>query len=45
MPELADSLGRGTALKVCNTFQEGLGTHGRDSVSEEGDFGDKENTL
>ena len=39
-----DVLGRGTGLKVCNTFREGLGTHGRDSVSE-GDFGDTENAL
>jgi len=44
-PELADGFGRGTGLKVCNTFREGLGTHGRDSVSEEGDFGDTENAL
>ena len=42
---MADGLGRGTGLKVCNTFREGLGTHGRDSVSEEGDFGDTENAL
>jgi hypothetical protein len=42
---LADGLGRRTGLKVCNTFREGLGTEGRDSVSEEGDFGDTENAL
>jgi hypothetical protein len=41
---LTDGLGRGTGLKVCNTFREGLGTHGRDSVSG-GDVGDTENAL
>jgi hypothetical protein len=42
---LADGLERMTGLKVCNTFREGLGTHGRDFVSKEGDFGDTENAL
>jgi hypothetical protein len=42
---LTDGLGRGTGFKVSNTFRQGLGTNGRDSVSEEGYFGDTENAL
>ena len=43
--ELADGLGRGTELKISNTFRKGLRSHGRDIVSQERNFGNAENVL
>ena len=43
--DLADSLGRGTDLQICNTFRERLGTCGCNFATKERNFGDTENTL
>ena len=32
-------------LKISDTFGKGLGSHGRDFVSQEGNFGNTENAL
>jgi hypothetical protein len=45
MSELADGLGRGAGLKVSDAFGKGLGSHGRDFVAEERNFGNTENTF
>jgi hypothetical protein len=41
---LPDGLGRGK-IEISDTFGKGLGSHGRDLVAEERNFGNTENTL